>query len=165
MSDDEASNDVPNVKIKTEPGEKGNAANAPHVGMIDLTADAFQDTDIPRHYVAWLPDLLEKAKLTPNDEAQPAKEATAATTATTTVTVMTTSTTVAATTAAAVTTTAAASVTTTATATTTTTSSDIVSVEEPTESGQVGISTSKIIIICINIFLSILCIFFILQKN
>lgn len=78
-----------------EPGTTKNVSNALEIGLIDLTEDIFEDADIPRHYISWLSDLLEKAKIKPTVVEQPPKEASAAI------------------------------------------SSDVVLVEEPTESGQV----------------------------
>lgn len=98
LSDDEASTELQSVNVKMEPGTNKNAANALEIGLIDLTEDIFEDVDIPRHYISWLSDLLEKAKIEPTVvEQQAPEEATA------------------------------------------TTSSDVVLVEEPTESGQVSI--------------------------
>lgn len=125
LSDDEASTELQSVNIKMEPGTNKNAANALEIGLIDLTEDIFEDADIPRHYISWLSDLLEKAKIKPSVVEQPSEEVAVATTATAT------------------------------------TSSDVVLVEEPTESGQVSSG-----IICINNILNdnrhvllILCIF------
>lgn len=96
LSDDEASTELQGVDVKTEPGTSKNAANALEIGLIDLTDDIFEDVDIPRHYISWLSDLLEKAKIQPTVVApQPTEE-------------------------------------------TATASSDVVVVEEPTESGQVS---------------------------
>lgn len=100
MSDDEASTELQGVvNVKVEPGISKNAANALEIGLIDLTDDIFEDVDIPRHYISWLSDLLEKAKIKPTVVEQPPSKETA------------------------------------------TASSDVVLVEEPTESGQVSSCT------------------------
>lgn len=33
--------------------------------MIDLTDEAFEDADVPRHYISWLTDLIKRAKIQP----------------------------------------------------------------------------------------------------
>lgn len=102
LSDDEASTELQAVNVKTEPGMSKNAANALEIGLIDLTDDIFEDVDIPRHYISWLSDLLDKAKIQPTlVESQPREE-------------------------------------------TATASSDVVVVEEPTESGQVSSCTRNV---------------------
>lgn len=100
MSDDEASTELQSVNVKTEPGTSKNAANALEIGLIDLTDDIFEDVDIPRHYISWLSDLLEKAKIQPIVVEQQPREETA------------------------------------------TASTDVVVIEEPTESGQVSSVTA-----------------------
>lgn len=75
LSDDEASTELKGVNVKMEPGTSKNAANALEIGLIDLTDDIFEDADIPRHYISWLSDLLEKAKIQPTVvEQQPSEE-------------------------------------------------------------------------------------------
>lgn len=34
--------------------------------MIDLTDEAFEDAEVPRHYISWLTNLIQKAKINPN---------------------------------------------------------------------------------------------------
>lgn len=80
LSDDEASTELQNVNVKMEPGTNKNAANALEIGLIDLTDDVFEDADIPRHYISWLTDLLEKAKIKPTIMQQQNEEAITATT-------------------------------------------------------------------------------------
>lgn len=79
LSDDEASTELQSVNVKMEPGTNKNAANALEIGLIDLTEDIFEDVDIPRHYISWLPNLLEKAKVEPTVVEQPPPEEVAAT--------------------------------------------------------------------------------------
>lgn len=33
--------------------------------MIDLTDEVFEDAEVPRHYISWLTDLIQRAKLKP----------------------------------------------------------------------------------------------------
>lgn len=33
--------------------------------MIDLTDEAFEDAEVPRHYISWLTDLIKRAKIKP----------------------------------------------------------------------------------------------------
>lgn len=33
--------------------------------LIDLTDEAFEDADVPRHYISWLTDLIKRAKVKP----------------------------------------------------------------------------------------------------
>lgn len=79
LSDDEASTELRGVDVKVEPGMSKNAANALEIGLIDLTDDIFEDVDIPRHYISWLADLLDKAKIQPTVVEEPPREETATT--------------------------------------------------------------------------------------
>lgn len=72
LSDDEASTELNTVGIKVEPR---NAASALEIGFIDLTDDIFEDSDIPRHYISWLANLIEKATIKPATVEQRAEEA------------------------------------------------------------------------------------------
>lgn len=80
LSDDETSTELQNVNVKMEPGTNKNAANALEIGLIDLTEDIFEDVDIPRHYISWLSDLLDKARIEPSVVEQQAPEETTAAT-------------------------------------------------------------------------------------
>lgn len=82
LSDDEASSELHGVNVKVEP--KRNAAHALEIGFIDLTDDIFEDSDIPRHYISWLANLMEKATIKPAIVEQRIKETTTATATTTT---------------------------------------------------------------------------------
>lgn len=44
--------------------------------LIDLTDEAFEDTDVPRHYINWLTDLIERAKIKPTTVEQRLEEVT-----------------------------------------------------------------------------------------
>lgn len=64
LSDDE--DDIPPKRqIKTEPKEVNQSFRSNTSNMIDLTEEALDDTDIPRHYIGWLTDLCERAKVQP----------------------------------------------------------------------------------------------------
>lgn len=34
--------------------------------LIDLTDEVFEDAEVPRHYISWLTDLIQRAKIKPN---------------------------------------------------------------------------------------------------
>lgn len=69
LSDDEDdSEDRHSAKVKIEPGASTsktilNSSNASaSLNMVDLTDDVYDETDVPRHYISWLADLVERAK-------------------------------------------------------------------------------------------------------
>lgn len=68
--DEEESPKVQHVTIKSEPqdplNDSGNLLNiSSSSNLIDLTDEAFEETDVPRHYISWLADLVTRAKLKP----------------------------------------------------------------------------------------------------
>lgn len=69
LSDDEDdSEDRHSAKVKIEPVASTsksilNSSNASaSSNTIDLTDDVYDETDVPRHYISWLGDLVERAK-------------------------------------------------------------------------------------------------------
>lgn len=47
--------------------------------LIDLTDEAFEDADVPRHYISWLTDLIKRAKVKPTTMDQRLEEASVST--------------------------------------------------------------------------------------
>lgn len=71
MSDDEDdASELQVVSIKRESIETSDinaeSANGRSPDMIDLTDEAFEDAEVPRHYISWLTNLIQKAKINPN---------------------------------------------------------------------------------------------------
>lgn len=66
--DDDAS-ELQVVAIKTESIETSDNNVESGAGrssdMIDLTDEAFEDTEVPRHYISWLSGLIQRAKINP----------------------------------------------------------------------------------------------------
>lgn len=70
LSDDEEedSEKSQTVTIKKEPigGSTLLVSNATFdSNMVDLTDEIYEETDVPRHYISWLADLVERAKAVP----------------------------------------------------------------------------------------------------
>lgn len=75
LSDDEDEAPVKSQKpkIKSEPFDSAPSNSRPTYSsalpkssdLIDLTEEALDDTDVPRHYISWLSDLVARAKIKP----------------------------------------------------------------------------------------------------
>lgn len=70
LSDDEDdSGNSRSVTIKNEPGANSTILNTSTASsssnMVDLTDEVYDETDVPRHYISWLADLIARAKSKP----------------------------------------------------------------------------------------------------
>lgn len=68
LSDDEDDDDgekVQTVTIKTEPVINSSINLLSTSNLVDLTDEVFEETDVPRHYISWLSDLIAQAKSKP----------------------------------------------------------------------------------------------------
>lgn len=69
LSDDEEdASELQLVTVKTEQSDSDNLSVIDQTSkpdLIDLTDEAFEDADVPRHYISWLTDLIKRAKLRP----------------------------------------------------------------------------------------------------
>lgn len=70
LSDDEEdASDLQLVNVKTEMDDSSDNLSVidqtSKPDLIDLTDEAFEDADVPRHYISWLTDLIKRAKVIP----------------------------------------------------------------------------------------------------
>ncbi|XP_055325011.1 uncharacterized protein LOC129579209 isoform X1 [Sitodiplosis mosellana] len=70
LSDDEEdASELQLVTVKTEISENSDNLSVidqtSKPDLIDLTDEAFEDADVPRHYISWLTDLIKRAKVVP----------------------------------------------------------------------------------------------------
>lgn len=80
LSDDEEdASELQLVTVKTEMSENSDNLSVidqtSKPDLIDLTDEAFEDADVPRHYISWLTDLIKRAKVKPTTMDQRLEEA------------------------------------------------------------------------------------------